>query len=280
MKRQIRVLLGIVAASGIAQAQNCRFYFGYGDAVTATLNGHAVGDEISTARNLKVLAGGHFNVQVWVEKLNGGPDDITASGGTHIAYDRAVAPNIGEISPAALMHRKLSFGGTNLRTSVTNRVSFANWNNQGQPLDTDSNGFQDVSTLGMPSAQLRGEYIVGSGSTERRVGFGAQYTLTNPAGVGAWFKLGSVGNKVRLLDFEMTNALGVGEIYGDDGLEAGLVLTPKSTATFQAGAHSYFAPNDWPSTTLGSRLIVQAVPEPSGVLALLPGALLLLPRKK
>lgn len=272
--------LGSLLSAGIAHAQNSRFYFGYGDAHTAGLNGHAVGDEISTARNLKVESGAHFKVQVWIEKTGGDADDITAGISTHVAYDRGNAANTGNIPSASLMHHKLAYGGASLGASVSNRASFANWDNHGVAIDSDGNGSQDVTTLGLAIANQQGEYKAGIGSSKRRIGMGGQFILTGLGTFGAFFKIGEVGSKVRLFDFDLTNTLGYGEIYGDGFEETGLALTPKLTTAFQAGTSSYLSLNDRDLTTVGSQLIVQGVPEPSSILALSLGGLVLLRRRK
>ncbi|MCE9557815.1 MAG: PEP-CTERM sorting domain-containing protein [Armatimonadetes bacterium] len=285
MKTNVRSFAAVcgLLLGAVAHGQNSRFYFGYGDSQTAALNGHAVGDEISTANYLKVQPGGHFKVQVWVEKTGGGVDDLSVGLSTHIAYDRGRSSNAGDSPESVLMHRKLAYGGSSLTASVSNRASFANWDRYGNAYDEDSDGAQDVTTLRIASSQLRGEYQTGTGPTERRMGFGGQFVLTGLQNLGAFFKIGAMSTKVRLFDFELTNTLGYGEIYGDDGLETGLSLTPKATDQRQAGAQTYLATRDEPDihqSTLGSQLIVQAVPEPSGMLALGLGALIFLRRKK
>ncbi|MCE9557814.1 MAG: PEP-CTERM sorting domain-containing protein [Armatimonadetes bacterium] len=265
---------------GVAQAQNSRFYFGYGDAATAELNGHSVGEEIPTDRGFRVLPGGHFKLQIWVEKLLGGAEDFTSLLSTHVAYDRAIVNNAEVIPESALMHRKLSYGGATLQSSLSNMARFASWDPLTDlPADRNNDGIQDINPL-VGAARLRGVFSTDRFvTTERRAGFGGGWLALDADGRNTFFKLGPVGSKVHLFDFEMKNTLALYDIYGDDGLETGLALTPKTTANFQSGNHSAVrAFGD--DTSLGSQLIVQGVPEPSSILALSLGGLVLLRRRK
>ncbi|MCE9559719.1 MAG: hypothetical protein K8R88_12300 [Armatimonadetes bacterium] len=247
-----------------AHAQDFRFYYGYGDQATATLNGRAVGDEILQASPLRVHAGGRFKLQVWTEKLTS-QDFVTVAISVHMAYDRAISSNGSNIQTSAFMHRKIAFAGPGTGSSASNFGTFDMYDQQGGIVDVDQNGVQDAAPLRPTIIAPHGEYLPGGDydRTERRAGLGTSLILNTTNDPGHWFKMGTQGTKSRLYDYEFKNNLGVGESYGDAPLETGIGITYRNSAHGSQLGHSFVGAGNL--TSSGTQLTVQAVPEPSGL---------------
>jgi hypothetical protein len=273
--------LAFVAAAtltSVSHADTYRYFFGYGDANLAALNGAAVGDAVPNNRNLIVPTSASpvtsYTLQVWVEKLTGSSNTLQSGTSTHISFDRGVAANIGQVSASTFQHKKVKPFGANANAAVSNRASFAAYTNTGAALGMNG-------TLGNNS-QYRGEYQAGQAATLRMTGYGIQSMFLAADGQPAHFKL-SLGSKYRLMDVSFVSGLVGGEVYGDNGDETGIVATTSdaSSSETSAGARSYVASvgTSYNGNT-GQRLIVQGVPEPGSLLALAAGLLVVLRSKR
>lgn len=281
MKLNTRTL-ALVTALGIAGAASAqfRFFLAYGDTKLAYLNSHnyagisnpaaALGSEIPAGALLKVPKATDnetFTLDLMVEKMGGGADDLYAGISTLVSFDRATAGNTGDIAQANMLDKKIQLGGTAsasngtlLNNSISNKASFGLFDNTGADLG-------ESGTIGLPSRQLRGEYRAGAASL-RGAGAGLQMTVADSNGTGSFFKL-AVGSKTRILSLKFKSTLGAFEQYGTSTGGNGITFFTESSTAQQAGAMSYIHAQN--AQNSGVHLNVQAVPEPGTMAAIFAG---------
>jgi hypothetical protein len=276
------VLAMALGTTAVANAQ-FRFFFAYGDAQTvgfaqnAFLGGQdptaAIGKEIPSGTNFKVPKAADtvntFTVQLWVEKIGGNADTLYAGASNMVAFDTATAGNAGAVPIANFVDKKIVPSNATANSNVSNRASFGAFDNTGADLS-------ESAVLGANS-QFRGSWSSSTTATMRPVGIGIQSTFLDSNGSPAFFKLG-VGSKTRLMNLTLRSALNPNEIYGDNGTEAGLQYFVGGTATQAAGAMSYIGSQIAGNT--GTRLTLQAVPEPTTALAIAAGLAAMVLRRR
>lgn len=276
------VLAMALGTTAVANAQ-FRFFFAYGDAQTvgfarnAFLGGQdptsAIGKEIPAGTNFLVPKAADtvntFTVQLWVEKIGGGADDLYFGASNMVAYDRMSSGNAGALNPASFLDQQIQASAAAAASNVSSRASFAAFDNAGNDLG-------DTGTLGN-SAQFRGTYAAGAASV-RPVGIGVQSNfLAAGSGDPAAFKL-AVGSKTRLMNLTLKSNMAPKSIYGDGGSEVGLSYFTNNTSTQAAGAMSYISAQNAGNT--GARLVLQAVPEPTTALAIAAGLAAMVLRRR
>lgn len=266
-------LAAVLGVAGVANAQ-FRFFLAYGDADLATLQkknyagisnpAAAVGSEIPTNVPLKVWKAGDnktFKVSVMVVRTGGNADALYSGGSVLATYDRVAATNSTSTfaNESTFLDKKLAFGGTTIASSVSAFGSFATYNNDGTDVDDDGDGSADNNAISALSRVLRGQFT-GNTSSPRNVGLSTQFQM-NPTGKN--FKVGATA--VKLFDLTFKSNLAAFEQYN------GLALFVHSGAGTPNGGSSTFIGGANDVNSVGTRLNVQAVPEPGTAAAILAG---------
>lgn len=273
-------LATVLGVAGVANAQ-FRYFFAYGDADFATLQtknyagvsnpAAAVGVEIPTNAPVKVWKAGDgktFKVSVYAERISGNADDVYAGGSVQALYDTAPVANSTTVltSESTLVQKKIGFGGTTLNGSFGGWGTRGVFGSDGSAIDDDGDGNQDTAAFSALSRGIRGEFT-GNTTSPRRVGLSTQFQM-NPS--GKFFKV-AVGEKIKIVDLTFKSNLAAWEVYGDDGAETGLNLFVFSGTGTANGGSSTFIGGANVANAAGSRLTLQAVPEPGTVTAILAG---------
>jgi hypothetical protein len=284
--------LGIVAAASGEAVSTARFWFAYGSdefASFARQNGDplaAVGREIPPGPLRVPVAthhGGVFKVQFWTEYVSGTTDyEYTPGGQMNIAFDRTLCGQNGTDPPLnANSFRKVQPKYTSsLRECVTNGAIVDSWVGS-EAIDANGDGLQDKSQLRPYRTQgvfLQG--TVGPGESLRPVGLAAYVGgyIVDPPGYEDW-RTGMRlyrGVPQRIFDIEWQSNLAVGETYGFNEGETGLWIW---TTNPPSGLANNTVVVD--GLNIGARYnLIGAVPEPSSLMALGVGLLLIRRRQR
>jgi hypothetical protein len=276
-----------VAATGTA-----RFWFAYGSedfAAFARQNGDplaALGREIPSG-TLRVpassVAGGAFKVQLW-ERIDGTFEEHRYASGLNmnIAFDRTFCGDANTNPPLnAQSFRKVQPKyESSIRESVTNGAIVDAFDPD--PLDLNGDGVQDRAQLRPFAAQgVFTQGTVGQGESLRPVGLAAYvggFIVDPPEFAGALSGMRLYrGVPQRVFDIEWQSNLAVGETYGFGEGETGLWIWTTNPPRFLANNTSLYSD----LVHVGARYnLIGAVPEPSSLMALGAGLLLIRGRQR
>jgi len=253
-----------------------RFYMAYGSPELAALNSGAVGSEISQQSPLRVLPGHKFKVQMWMENTQPGLTRATYWS-TNVAFDRSLRADSEEwdfLDQHAF--RKIRPAYSDYSDCVSNYANFPAFTFFGNPIDLNSDGVQDTAAWEPINDETFSIYgTQGPGVTVRPVGLGATMQGVNQD-VRELASAFLPAGRHRLWDYEFTNAMAPGETYGFGQGETGLTIT---TGVSNGTNGATWFPNSQNISFSGGRYNILAVPEPSSLLALGAGLLLLRKRR-
>jgi len=294
MKLWTRFLSAFVGASVLASVANAdiRFYYGYGDEATASLQresfggviangGASVGSEVPDGGTITMpVGGGTIRLQVWAENTGAGhwvnavsifnAFDRGATSSAPIYRRDSALGDVGQLSDADPYMQMVSYGGSSLANSTT-------WANSLETWSYLSGAWTSESTVGTFS-EVQSYAIQGSEVTapegDHYVGYGIEAGLSP---LGEVIRLGQ-GSKTHIADVTLASGIANGplNVYGDDPSETGLKLLVgtnlySSGTFFLGGRNSQFGFVDPP--TMGSSYKLMTTPEPGTWLALALGAL-------
>jgi len=256
MKLNTRVLalslaFGAVAA---ANAQTVSYKLVFADSVGATLNGKAVGDELSAITKVGAI-GSSFQVALVATGL---VDGQYGAGGSMICFDSATTGNTNYGTQAAAetagVWDKLGMGTTS--AYAAGQADYPLVTNAGDDAGTGALAF------------LNRNY---SGS------FGSTAASMRPIGMWAAFNFGTglklnlpAGTSVALTKFTLTNrGIAAGDIFGDGGGETGLMIFGATNASTRS---TYLGATNGTGQQQGQKVYaMQAVPEPGTMIAIATG---------
>jgi hypothetical protein len=292
MRHFLAPIMILAATCGHTQT-TIRFWFAYGSegfASFARANGDplaAVGKEIPPGP-LRVphagVGGGTFKVQLWREVTGATFEHRYSSGGRiNIAFDRTFCGDSNTDPPLiSESFRKVQPKYLNsLRECITNGSLVDAWIGD-EAMDVNNDGIQDTAQIRPFQSQgvfLQGIY--GSGESLRPVGLAAYAGayIVDPPG----FEDNRSGMRLyrgvpqRMFDIEWQSNLALDETYGFGEGETGLWIWTTNPSTGLANNTAI-----WDDAVhIGARYnLIGAVPEPSSVMALGAGLLLIRRRQR